>query len=548
MLTSFLIDKSMRLGNNECPACRTHCASRRSLRDDPNYDALIATLYPDIDKYEEEELAFHEEENARNKQIQASISQTFRRQAEALGKKRTSARVTAAAFVRRQGNYRNLRGRRNRTADHQGSDEEDGSNGNDGSKDSSSADERSPDIKSKRYKRRRGARTSQTSGANADGGSDDNNSETNRELLSASAGIIGGTEVFAWGRGGMCSNGRHGGHCWDNIKLSRNNRLSKLVDHLQSSKENEEVVAIVCAFEGVDSVDLELMNLGTSIHRNKLIAYFVLNVKFKSLKVSLTLVSLLEDKMPSLKRPYLCCSPRSSIRHLCQYVAMQTSTETSEIEILIIKDFHPVNNSSSIKNEPGILNACHNELQLLNENQTLGEIHGSFTQQNLVIAYRQKVQGAYVAADFPSSESLSFAGLISSKEKKEDQEEFQFSCSNVGSMIVSPNNCSPGKSISNYQQATTIRSSRHRASKRVPLESFLQIPRNRRESDVKQPNHQSSSRKQVSQAKRRANEKQSAGDKSFSLKLLSSFATPCRDCRSSQPTQSIKQHTSHISR
>uniref|UniRef100_A0A453FQD8 RING-type domain-containing protein n=1 Tax=Aegilops tauschii subsp. strangulata TaxID=200361 RepID=A0A453FQD8_AEGTS len=61
------IDKSMRLGNNECPACRTHCASRRSLRDDPNYDALIATLYPDIDKYEEEELAFGEEERTRNK-------------------------------------------------------------------------------------------------------------------------------------------------------------------------------------------------------------------------------------------------------------------------------------------------------------------------------------------------------------------------------------------------------------------------------------------------------------------------------------------------
>lgn len=40
--------------NNECPACRTHCASRRSLRDDPNYDALISALYPDIDKYEEE--------------------------------------------------------------------------------------------------------------------------------------------------------------------------------------------------------------------------------------------------------------------------------------------------------------------------------------------------------------------------------------------------------------------------------------------------------------------------------------------------------------
>jgi hypothetical protein len=40
--------------NNECPACRTHCASRRSLRDDPNFDALVAAIYPDLDKYEEE--------------------------------------------------------------------------------------------------------------------------------------------------------------------------------------------------------------------------------------------------------------------------------------------------------------------------------------------------------------------------------------------------------------------------------------------------------------------------------------------------------------
>ncbi|KAH6790605.1 hypothetical protein C2S51_005611 [Perilla frutescens var. frutescens] len=346
------IDKSMRLGNNECPACRTHCASRRSLRDDPNYDALIAALYPDIDKYEEEDLAFHEEEKARNKQIQASISQTFRRQAEALGKKRTSARVTAAAFVRRQGNYRNLRGRRShRLAEHQGSDEEEGANGNDGSKDSSSADERSPDIKAKRYKRRRGARASQTSGANADGGSDDNDSDTNRELIGTSVGLLGSTEILAWGRGGMRSNTRHGGHSWANSKLSRINRFSKLIDHLQSSKENEE------------------------------------------LKISLTLVSLLEDKIPSLKRPYLCCGPRSSVRHLCQYVAMQTSMEASEVEILIIKDSHPENNSSSFKNEPGVLNACHNELQLLNEHQTLGEIHGSFTQHNLVLAYRQKAQG-----------------------------------------------------------------------------------------------------------------------------------------------------------
>ncbi|KAL8460474.1 hypothetical protein ACS0TY_032133 [Phlomoides rotata] len=344
------IDKSMRLGNNECPACRTHCASRRSLRDDPNYDALIAALYPDLDKYEEEELAFHEEEKARNKQIQASISQTFRRQAEALGKKRTSARVTtAAAFLRRQGTYRNLRGRRNhQAAENQGSDEEEEANGNDGSKDSSSADERSAEVKSKRYKRWRRARTSQpSSGANADGGYDDNDSENNEEVHGAS----GITEIPAWGSGGMRSNTRHGGLSWVNGRISRSKRVSRLIDHLQCSKENEEV------------------------------------------KINLTLVSLLEEKIPSLKRPYLCCSSKSTIRHLCQYVGMQTSMEASEVEILIKKGFHAVNDSSTIENKSGILNSCNNEFQLLNEHQTLGEIYGSFTQQNLFFAYRQKAQG-----------------------------------------------------------------------------------------------------------------------------------------------------------
>ncbi|KAK4485249.1 hypothetical protein RD792_007879 [Penstemon davidsonii] len=77
----------MRMRNNEYPACRTHCSSRRSLRDDPNNDSLIAAMYLHIDKYEEEvELIFFflflfdyeriagihlEEEKARNKQVAA---------------------------------------------------------------------------------------------------------------------------------------------------------------------------------------------------------------------------------------------------------------------------------------------------------------------------------------------------------------------------------------------------------------------------------------------------------------------------------------------
>ncbi|XP_050898073.1 putative E3 ubiquitin-protein ligase RING1a isoform X1 [Lathyrus oleraceus] len=56
------IHKSIRLGNNECPVCRAHCPSRRSLRDDPTYDALIQVICPDIDKYEKEELALMKQE------------------------------------------------------------------------------------------------------------------------------------------------------------------------------------------------------------------------------------------------------------------------------------------------------------------------------------------------------------------------------------------------------------------------------------------------------------------------------------------------------
>uniref|UniRef100_A0A803LLK2 Uncharacterized protein n=1 Tax=Chenopodium quinoa TaxID=63459 RepID=A0A803LLK2_CHEQI len=82
--------------NNECPACRKHCASRRSLRDDPNYDALIAALYPDIDRYEEEELAFQEDERVRNKQVKTYSSRDL---AFVLSYMHVDAGVSPAAFV-----------------------------------------------------------------------------------------------------------------------------------------------------------------------------------------------------------------------------------------------------------------------------------------------------------------------------------------------------------------------------------------------------------------------------------------------------------------
>ncbi|RDY01371.1 putative E3 ubiquitin-protein ligase RING1a, partial [Mucuna pruriens] len=113
--------------NNECPACRTYCASQHSLRDDPNYDALISAIYPDIDKYEEE--------------IQTSIAQTRQRQSEALSRKR-SGKARAVAFSGSQGNHRssNLRRRRN-AGDLQVPIDNEDMNDNDAVKDLSSGDE-----------------------------------------------------------------------------------------------------------------------------------------------------------------------------------------------------------------------------------------------------------------------------------------------------------------------------------------------------------------------------------------------------------------------
>lgn len=338
------IDKSMRMGNNECPACRTHCASRRSLRDDPNYDALIAFLYPDIDKYEEEELAFHEEEKTRNKQIQASIAQTSQRQSEALGRKRTARR-------RSQGSSQNLRRRRNfQGAEHHISDEEEDGN-HDVGKDSSSADDRSIEVKPKRQKKRVG-RPSLASAA-----SDENDTETNQEPFGGFSGLIRCSEVLAWGKGGMRSNNRHG--VGGGIgKVSRSTRVSKLIASLSRSDENE------------GKLDVRLM-----------------------------LVSLSEEDIPSLQRPYLSCQTTMEVKHLNQYVAQQTSIEVGEIDIVVlIKEMNPTDNPSSSDimtiSKPIVGDPSKFEIRMVEEHQTLGEIQETFglNQRNLILAYRRKAK------------------------------------------------------------------------------------------------------------------------------------------------------------
>jgi E3 ubiquitin-protein ligase RNF1/2 len=52
------ISKCLRVGKRECPTCRVHCSSRRQLRPDPEFDALIASVYPNLDEYEAQEEEF----------------------------------------------------------------------------------------------------------------------------------------------------------------------------------------------------------------------------------------------------------------------------------------------------------------------------------------------------------------------------------------------------------------------------------------------------------------------------------------------------------
>ncbi|TKC42564.1 hypothetical protein EI555_000845 [Monodon monoceros] len=43
---------ALRSGNKECPTCGKKLVSKRSLRPDPNFDALISKIYPSREEYE----------------------------------------------------------------------------------------------------------------------------------------------------------------------------------------------------------------------------------------------------------------------------------------------------------------------------------------------------------------------------------------------------------------------------------------------------------------------------------------------------------------
>lgn len=73
---------ALRSGNKECPTCRKKLVSKRSLRPDPNFDMLIAKIYPCRDEYEAHQDRIIQTLNKQHSQALAhSIEEGMRMQA-----------------------------------------------------------------------------------------------------------------------------------------------------------------------------------------------------------------------------------------------------------------------------------------------------------------------------------------------------------------------------------------------------------------------------------------------------------------------------------
>ncbi|CAM6033792.1 unnamed protein product [Sphagnum compactum] len=307
------IDKSMRLGNNECPACRAHCASRRSLRDDPKFDNLVAALYPNVDHYEAEKLCLNFNERAHNSgDIQENIADTFKRQAAAIARRRS----TAAAILRKaHGKFRIVQSRQRRGQRDcrygrtQTQYEEDDSYGSGKAQSATSGDETQsePEPKRRRFKRHVSGYTTgeessdaeplkhelptESTGREAD--AEDASPTTNREALKT------------WARAGARSHTRHGSITGSNGK-NRSVRPSLL---------------------GKDIIDALVAAARSEIEEE-----FVVHLSLQPLNDG----SDDEDTLPSLRKPNLSCPPNMTILHLCKFLTTRLiPTPHMELEILV---------------------------------------------------------------------------------------------------------------------------------------------------------------------------------------------------------------------
>lgn len=199
-------------------------------------------------------------------QIQAYITETYQRQSEALGRRRSSSKAAETGFMRRS--QRNFRGGRGHNGYPRGAsrsscrfaagggggnsdNEEEAGDATEEGKYASSANEPSPDPGRQKRCRRWGPPRYSHSPARAPPGAgadriydEPDEGEAGPEALGAPPGLAGSREVLVWGKNGVRSQTRHGGSGGSSGKSARGDRISRLVEHLHSLDEQDDEVTL----------------------------------------------------------------------------------------------------------------------------------------------------------------------------------------------------------------------------------------------------------------------------------------------------------------
>ncbi|MCO5577675.1 hypothetical protein L7F22_031506 [Adiantum nelumboides] len=362
------IDKSMRLGNNECPVCRTHCASRRSLRDDLNFDALIAALYPNVDSYEEEEFALREENERRNKQLQQSIAETLERQSDAITRRCTTSKITASTGVRKtQTKFRDVEHQnKGKQSQNYRADDEDYM---EEFEQTAAPETATRDRRTRRRKRETTtlqleATDDEQGDVQANKSSRLNSSKTNDDAKGeTSGGNVGRLEGLAtWARAGSRSTARYG-----NLNNS-NNRLIARATML-----------------------LEALSAATQMERD---------IEFD---VHLILQPFVsdddDDNLPSLDKPHICCPANVTVQHVCEFVVNRLPIDPDEQLELILgsnegQDLY-MDSKSNLSKQKGVYDGTEGFKvpEILHPQATLGQIHEILwhCHGNLVLLYRRRI-------------------------------------------------------------------------------------------------------------------------------------------------------------
>ncbi|KAG0577489.1 hypothetical protein KC19_5G160200 [Ceratodon purpureus] len=393
------IDKSMRLGNNECPACRTHCASRRSLRDDPNFDALVAAIYPDLDKYEEEELALFEDEERVNREIQANIADTFKRQSEAIARRRTTAKAAAAIVRKAHGNFRSVhsrqrgrgrgrRGGRSRRYSEGSARYEDDDFYDDDKADTATSGDETQSEPEPNPKRRRPRAQTYSSGED---NSEDESLSATRDQHGVPASFSGDDsppDPLARESDGNASPTNNEGTLKSWAKGTRSSRYGS-VSGVPGANGTRSLKSLPRTKELADAL--------IAAARSEKEDEFVVHLNLQPLNDG----SDDEDTLPSLKRPHLCCPPKMTVRHLCEFLATRlTPPPGADLEILVESKTEQV----SIPKPPPRLSKLSKgkawasrgdsgkEVMLLSSGHTLESVLCDFWdyQGNLELLYRRK--------------------------------------------------------------------------------------------------------------------------------------------------------------